>query len=112
VLMRSRHRPTDQWACASIPVENGQSGREIVVRFETPLQSASRFYTDSKGLEFMERTRNHRPTWEVNITDSVAGNYYPMNAAAYLRDADMQFSVLTDRSQGAHLFTSLHTPPA
>ena len=71
---------------------------------------------------------NHRPTWNVSIDEPVAGNYYPINAAAYLLDPPSsshpptsssssstnkkpssssssssprrQFSLLVDRSQG------------
>ena len=33
----------------------------------------------------------------------MAGNYYPVNAAAYLAGEDAQFSVLVDRSQVGRL---------
>jgi len=58
------------------------------------------YYTDSNGREFQTRQRDFRPTWKLNVTEPVAGNYYPVTAGAYIRDANMQFSVLNDRSQG------------
>lgn len=30
------------------------------------------------------RIRNYRPTWELNVTQPVAGNYYPLTSAIYL----------------------------
>jgi len=32
--------------------------------------------------------------------EPVAGNYYPVNAAAYIKDSKKQYSILNDRSQG------------
>ncbi len=43
---------------------------------------------------------NYRPTWNLTVEEPVAGNYYPINAIAYIRDEHTQFTVLTDRSQG------------
>ena len=62
---------------------------------ETP-----QIYTDSNGREFLQRTYNFRETWDLLNAEPVAGNYYPMNAAAYIKDEAAQLSILTDRSQG------------
>ena len=42
---------------------------------------------------------NYRPTWNLTVNEPVAGNYYPVNAAAYIQDDRAQFSVMVDRSQ-------------
>lgn len=42
---------------------------------------------------------NHRPTWNASVDEPVAGNYYPVNAAAFLHDARAQLAVIVDRSQ-------------
>jgi len=59
------------------------------------------WYTDSEGEEFQQRRLNWRP-WKENLTEPVAGNYYPMNAAAYISDLTQQtqFSVVTGQSRG------------
>ena len=44
--------------------------------------------------------RNHRNTWTLNVTEPVAGNYYPVNSRIYIRDSASQLTVLTDRSEG------------
>jgi len=49
---------------------------------------------------------NQRPTWNLQVNEPTAGNYYPVNAATYVRDGRAQLSVVVDRSQGA---TSLHS---
>lgn len=50
----------------------------------------------------LKRVRNYRPTWKVNIEESVAGNYYPITSKILVRDeaADVEIAVLTDRAQG------------
>lgn len=56
--------------------------------------------------------RDARPTWELNVTEPVAGNYYPLTAGALLRDGGTELAVLTDRAQGgwwgAHGEMALH----
>lgn len=42
---------------------------------------------------------NYRPTWNLTVHEPVAGNYYPINAAAYIKDHTAQLSVIIDRSQ-------------
>jgi len=61
-------------------------------------------YTDSNGREMQQRLLNYRPTWKWNVTEAVAGNYYPVNALAFIKDqnqAQSQLTVLNDRSQAA-----------
>ena len=49
----------------------------------------------------VRRVLNHQPTWDLNVTSPIAGNYYPVNTRARIEDGRMQLTVLTDRSQGA-----------
>ena len=57
----------------------------------------------------MERIYNYRPTWDLEVFEPIAGNYYPLTAAMYVQDdstagREQQLSILTDRSQaGASL---------
>ena len=48
----------------------------------------------------MERKLNYRPTFEINMTEPVAQNYFPVNSKILLKDSQKQLGVLTDRSQG------------
>lgn len=75
-------------------------GKEVISRFDTPLDTKGYFYTDSNGREILKRRRNYRPTWKLNQTEPVAGNYYPVNTRIYITDGKKQLTVLTDRSQG------------
>ena len=88
-----------EWSVGDIPVGDG-AGKEVVSRFSSGIRSGGALYTDSNGREFLRREYNARPSWDLEVFQPVAGNYYPVNAAAYLRDAGAQLSVLTDRTQG------------
>lgn len=92
-----------EYSVGPVPVSDGL-GKEVVSRWATDIKSASVFYTDSNGREIQTRTRNSRPTWTLNVTDPVSGNFYPVNSAIFIKDSGRQFSILTDRSQaGASL---------
>uniref|UniRef100_A0A2K5F6A0 Alpha-mannosidase n=1 Tax=Aotus nancymaae TaxID=37293 RepID=A0A2K5F6A0_AOTNA len=88
-----------EWSVGPIPVGDTW-GKEVISRFDTPLETKGRFYTDSNGREILERRRDYRPTWKLNQTEPMAGNYYPVNTRIYITDGNMQLTVLTDRSQG------------
>lgn len=67
--------------------DTGDIGKEVVSRFTAQsLASQGVFYTDANGREFQERRRDQRPTWDLNVTQPISGNFYPVTAAAFLRD--------------------------
>lgn len=82
-----------------IPV-NDKLGKEIITRFDSSIESGSKFYTDANGREIKERIRDHRATWPLNITEPVAGNYYPVNSRIFINDSHCQLTIMSDRSQG------------
>uniref|UniRef100_A0A7S4N8T3 Glycosyl hydrolase family 38 C-terminal domain-containing protein n=1 Tax=Odontella aurita TaxID=265563 RepID=A0A7S4N8T3_9STRA len=100
-----------EYTVGPIPIDDGV-GKEIVARYDSGIQSRGVLYTDSNGREFVQRKRGYRPTWELKEYEPVAGNYYPVNAAAYVEDEDKDddddddddhrasMAVLVDRSQG------------
>ncbi|KAJ6645895.1 Lysosomal alpha-mannosidase, partial [Pseudolycoriella hygida] len=88
-----------EWLVGDIPVADG-IGKEIVTRFQTEINSAGTFFTDSNGREMLKRVRNHRDTWKVNLQEQIAGNYYPVTAKIAIEDSNLRLAILTDRSQG------------
>lgn len=70
----------------------------------TQIPSAGRFYTDSNGRQTLVRKRDFRPTWDLNVSEPVAGNYYPINSHIYLTDDQENpqavVALVNDRSQG------------
>ena len=55
------------------------------VRYESNVSSKDTFYTDSNGREMLKRVRDYRPTWKLNVTEPVSGNYYPLTASMYIK---------------------------
>lgn len=85
------------------PIPANDVGKEVVTRFSTDLNTSATFYTDNNGREMAKRVRDFRETWSYRVTEPVSGNYYPMNAAAYIQDdaRKLRFTILNDRSQAA-----------
>lgn len=77
-------------------------GKEVVLDLQTDLRTGQTLFSDSNGREFLPRHLNQRPTWDLEVFEPVAGNYYPASVAAFVVDSQrqMQLSVLADRSQG------------
>ena len=89
------------WIVGSIPIEDGV-GKEYISRFvASGIKSNATFYTDSNGREILERKLNHQATYKVNVTEPIAGNFYPVNSFAYVEDkmTGMRMTVLNDRPQ-------------
>eukprot|EP01117_Protostelium_nocturnum_P009283 TRINITY_DN3325_c0_g2_i1.p1 TRINITY_DN3325_c0_g2~~TRINITY_DN3325_c0_g2_i1.p1 ORF type:complete len:559 (-),score=163.49 TRINITY_DN3325_c0_g2_i1:736-2412(-) len=83
----------------AIDVSDG-IGKEVITRFSTGLQTQGKWFTDSQGIEMIERIRDKRP-WPVpNITEPISWNYVPMNDAAFISDGSTKLTVITDRSRG------------
>lgn len=80
----------------------GNWGKEVSVRYDTDLRSNGTFYTDSNGREMIRRQYNARgPSYpKLNVSEPVAGNYYPVNTMISLDDGRHEFTVLTDVTQG------------
>ncbi|KAK9786492.1 hypothetical protein WJX73_000911 [Symbiochloris irregularis] len=89
-----------EWTVGPLPFKDG-FGREVALRYTTNLTTGSTFYTDANGREMQKRERDHRPSWDLNVTQPVAGNYYPLTAAIYLEEPGFaQLGLITDRAQG------------
>ena len=94
-----------EWTVGPIPIDD-KIGKEVILRFDTQraIKSNATLYTDSNGLEFVQRIRNFRPTWNLTLHDDqefVAANYFPITTGLYIQDGTHQLNVATDRAQGA-----------
>ncbi|KAI8018947.1 putative alpha-mannosidase [Camellia lanceoleosa] len=88
-----------EFTVGPIPIDDG-IGKEIVTRVTTAMKSNKTFYTDSSGRDFLERIRDYRADWNLEVNQPVAGNYYPINLGIYMKDDSKEFSILVDRSVG------------
>ncbi|KAK0403102.1 hypothetical protein QR680_016716 [Steinernema hermaphroditum] len=90
-----------QWTVGPIPKEKvNPVAKEVISRFTTDIASDGYFYTDSNGRQMMERRRNSAPAYTYENTEPVAANYFPITSTVYIKDAQSQLTVCTDRSQG------------
>lgn len=101
-----RLKPNDdyvelEWFVGPIPVDD-LVGKEIITKYETSALTNGIFYTDANGREILQRVRNYRPTWTLDLEEPTAGNYYPINSKIYIQDTinDAQITIVTDRSHG------------
>ncbi|CAF4705994.1 unnamed protein product [Rotaria sp. Silwood1] len=88
-----------EWTVGPIAIDDN-IGKEVIMRYDTDIESAATFYTDANGREVLQRIRDYRPTWNYTVTEPVSGNYYPVNSRIWVKDSTRQFTVLTDRSEG------------
>ena len=93
-----------EWTVGPIPSDD-KIGKEIILRYDTDIESQSKFYTDANGREVLERIRNYRPTWNYTIVEPVSGNYYPVNSRIWIKDQNRQFTILT----GVYIYCSTAT---
>ncbi|GJU54525.1 gypsy type transposase [Tanacetum coccineum] len=57
-------------------------------------------YTDSNGRDFLKRVRKYKEDWPRQVTQPVAGNYYPLNLRMYATNNKIELSMLIDRATG------------
>eukprot|EP00850_Spirogloea_muscicola_P004147 SM000017S02887 [mRNA] locus=s17:887138:900859:+ [translate_table: standard] len=90
-----------EYTVGPIPIDDNL-GKEVITRLTTNMDTGNVFFTDSNGRDYIKRALNYREDWELNVTQPVAGNYYPVNAGMYMSDThkDLELSILTDRSLG------------
>ena len=89
-----------EWTIGPIPIDD-RFGKEIILRYDTDIASASRFYTDANGREVLERIRDFRPTWNYTLFENVSGNYYPVNSRIWIKDQEKQLTILTGRIENS-----------
>eukprot|EP01046_Picozoa_sp_COSAG06_P025525 COSAG06_NODE_2151_length_7467_cov_2.755836_6_plen_207_part_00 len=93
--------PELEMTIGPIPLADGV-GKEVVVRYSTGLASGGKWLTDSNGRELLERTRDERPDYSLNLTEPQAANMHPIQTAIAVRQhggGGAKLTVTPDRSQ-------------
>jgi len=75
-------------------------GKEVIMVFNSSIQTNNTWYTDAGGLEMKQRILNYRATWDFQVTEPISGNYAPVNHAIYIEDANTRLTVLPSKSEG------------
>ncbi|KAL6642500.1 hypothetical protein ACP70R_020681 [Stipagrostis hirtigluma subsp. patula] len=99
-LYKTKEHAEVEYTIGPIPIDD-DVGKEVITRLTANMVTNSTFYTDSNGRDFLKRVRNYREDWELQVTQPVAGNYYPVNLGVYIADGKYELSVLVDRAVGA-----------
>ena len=91
-----------EWTVGPIPRTGTQQGKEVIARYATPMATGGAWKTDSNCREMQARLRDARPSWPLQVTEPIAGNFYPVNARITTADAatGATLSIAVDRSQG------------
>ncbi|XP_035819972.1 alpha-mannosidase isoform X4 [Zea mays] len=99
-LYKNKEHAEVEYTIGPIPVDD-DVGKEVITQLTANMSTNSTFYTDSNGRDFLKRVRNYREDWNLQVTQPVAGNYYPVNLGVYIVDEKYELSVLVDRAAGA-----------
>jgi len=110
-LVMGQPRVEVEYTVGPIPQANFEGGspylqgKEVVLRYNTSLNTNRTWYTDSNGREMVQRQYNLRGPSYPNpypISEPTAGNYYPVNALMGIEDpnANIGMSIAVDRSLG------------
>ncbi|KAG0549851.1 hypothetical protein BDA96_01G290000 [Sorghum bicolor] len=99
-LYKNKEHAEVEYTIGPIPIDD-DVGKEIITRLTTDMVTNSTFYTDSNGRDFLKRVRNYREDWDLEVTEPVAGNYYPVNLGTYVADGNMSYlRILRDDGKG------------
>ncbi|KAK1886575.1 Lysosomal alpha-mannosidase, partial [Dissostichus eleginoides] len=85
-----------EWTVGPVPIDD-DLGKEVITRFDTSIKTSQYFYTDSNGREMLRRRKDFRPSWTLRQSEPIAGNYYPINSRAFIKDEEDQLTVLHRR---------------
>ena len=69
-------------------IDISETGKEITLNVETNIKNNNEFFTDSNGLHMQPRKINYRQTWDLNVSEPVSGNYYPINPIISFNDSN------------------------
>ncbi|XP_039784791.1 probable alpha-mannosidase At5g66150 [Panicum virgatum] len=97
--------PTTVSSSVPLKVIHGPLVDEVHQQFNSWIYQVTRLYKNKEHAEVEYTVRNHREDWNLEMTEPVAGNYYPVNLGAYIADEKYEVSVLVDRAVGA---SSIH----
>ncbi|EER20554.1 lysosomal alpha-mannosidase, putative [Perkinsus marinus ATCC 50983] len=91
-----------------VAIDDGDGvGKEAVLLLDTDINNHDGdFLTDSNGRDWVPRRVNYRKDWQLNVTDPVAMNYYPINSGLRISDQVgkgsnlRQLTLVPDRAHG------------
>ena len=88
-----------EWTVGPVPLNDNVS-KEVFSRFRTDIKSGDKWRVDSNCYEITSRRLNHRDTFNLTVTEPIAGNVVNVNSVIMVEDNERSFMVMNDRSQG------------
>ncbi|XP_017257760.1 alpha-mannosidase [Daucus carota subsp. sativus] len=88
-----------EFTIGPIPTDDSL-GKEVITKITSNMVTDKVFYTDSNGRDFLKRVRDFREDWPLQVTQPVAGNYYPLNLGIFTMDSKTELSILVDHATG------------
>ncbi|KAL1501428.1 hypothetical protein ABEB36_006748 [Hypothenemus hampei] len=83
------------------PLPYGRTSMEVIFQFSTHFEYDDQITTYSNGRESINRARDHRDTWNLTVTEPIAGNYYPIVGGITIQNGSKPgIAVINDRAQG------------
>ncbi|KAL5986035.1 hypothetical protein ACLOJK_028025 [Asimina triloba] len=76
-LYKEKDHAEFEFTIGPIPVDDSV-GKEVITKLTANTATDKTFYTDSNGRDFLKRVRDYRQDWPLQVTQPVAGNYYPV----------------------------------
>ncbi|KAL7600470.1 hypothetical protein Lser_V15G23617 [Lactuca serriola] len=76
-VFKNKEHAEVEFTVGPIPIDDGV-GKEIVTQITTTMKSNKTFYIDSNGRDFLQRIRDYREDWDLEVNQPIAGNYYPL----------------------------------
>ncbi|KAF5762439.1 putative alpha-mannosidase [Helianthus annuus] len=98
-LYKDKEHAEFEFTIGPIPTDDGVA-KEVITRITADMVTDKLFYTDSNGRDFLKRVRDYREDWPLEVTQPVAGNYYPLNLGMFTTDNKTELSILVDRATG------------
>nr|KAJ0214744.1 hypothetical protein LSAT_V11C400225760 [Lactuca sativa] len=98
-VFKNKEHAEVEFTVGPIPIDDGV-GKEIVTQITTTMKSNKTFYIDSNGRDFLQRIRDYREDWDLEVNQPIVGNYYLVNLGIYLKDETSELLLLVDRSVG------------
>ncbi|KAG1354131.1 Alpha-mannosidase [Cocos nucifera] len=105
-LYKDKEHAEIEYTVGPIPTDDGV-GKEVITRLTANMVTNETFFTDSNGRDFLKRVRDHREDWNLQVTQPIAGNYYPAKGNYYMSINQLGSGAYWRRTCGQQIYSPL-----
>ncbi|MFS8033925.1 putative alpha-mannosidase [Helianthus anomalus] len=84
-LYKDKEHAEFEFSIGPIPTDDGVA-KEVITRITANMVTDKLFYADSNGRDFLKRVRDYKEDWPLEVTQPIAGNYYPVTLGSLNKD--------------------------